>query len=150
MKKLFAFIIAASLIFGLIFISGFNVLNPRECIAADLGPVVAMGTPLVMMSKNSEMVIMGTGFKPDQDLNILFTAPDGLQSDIISDLKPKPKADKTGSWATTWSAGRYVSQNLITGGAYKIVVTDSDFNDIAHIPVFFQKPKEDKEKKKEK
>ena len=95
------------------------------CFAADLGPMVTMGTPLVKMSKKSEVVIMGTGFKPGQEINVLFVSPDGLQSDIGYALKPAPKPDQTGSWTTTWSAGRYVDRKLIDpkGGAYKIIIT---------------------------
>ena len=119
------------------------------CFATDLGPVVSMGTPLVKMSKKSEVVIMGTGFKPGQEINVLFVGPDGLQSDIGYALKPAPKADKTGSWTTTWAAGRYVDRKLIDpkGGAYKIVVTDNEYNPIAHSAVFFQPEKKKKKKK---
>jgi hypothetical protein len=92
---------------------------------------------------------MGTGFKPGQEVRVLFTSPDGLQSDIGYALKPEPKPDKTGSWTATWSAGRYVARKLINpkGGAYKILVTDGDYNPIAHAPVFFQAPKKKKKKK---
>ena len=119
------------------------------CFAADLGPVVSMGTPLVKMSKKSEVVILGTGFKSGQEINILFVSPDGLQSDIGYALKPAPKPDKTGSWTTTWSAGRYVARKLINpaGGAYKIVVSDGEYNPIAHTAVFFQGTKKKKKKK---
>jgi len=117
--------------------------------AADLGPMVTMGTPLVKMSKKSEVVIMGTGFKPGQEINVLFVGPDGLQSDIGYALKPAPKPDMTGSWTTTWAAGRYVDRKLIDpkGGAYKIVVTDGEYNPIAHNAVFFQAEKKKKKKK---
>ena len=120
------------------------------CFAADLGPVVSMGTPLVKMSKKSEVVILGTGFKPGQEINVLFVSPDGLQSDIGYALKPAPKPDQAGSWTTTWAAGRYVDRKLINpkGGAYKIVVTDGEYNPIAHSAVFFQAEKKEKKKKK--
>ncbi len=92
---------------------------------------------------------MGTGFKPGQEVRILFVSPDGLQSDIGYALKPAPKPDKAGSWATTWNAGRYVARKLINpqGGGYKIVVADSEYNAIAQTTVFFQAPKKKKKKK---
>ncbi len=139
MKKIFGCMITVILVVGLMGISGSNFLGPNESIAAD--PILATGTPLVKMSKKSKVVIMGSGFKPGQEVRILFTTPDGLQSDIGYALKPIPKADKTGSWATTWSAGRYVGRKLIKGGAYKILATDADYNPIAHTPVFFQAAK---------
>jgi len=139
MKKIFGCMIAVILVVGLMGITGSNFLGPNESIAAE--PVLSTATPLVKMSKKSKVVIMGSGFKPGQEVRILFTSPDGLQSDIGYALKPTPKADKTGSWATTWSAGRYVGRKLIKGGAYKILATDEDYNPIAHTPVFFQAAK---------
>ena len=124
------------MVVGLMGISGSNFLGPNESIAAE--PVLSTATPLVKMSKKSKVVIMGSGFKPGQEVRILFTTPDGLQSDIGYALKPTPKADKTGSWASTWNAGRYVGRKLIKGGAYKFIATDDDYNPIAHTPVFFQ------------
>ena len=141
MKKLFMSSIALFFIIGI----------TSVCFSADLGPVVSMGTPLVKMAgkKTAGVVIMGTGFKPGQEINILFVSPDGLQSDIGYALKPKPKPDKAGSWTTTWSAGRYVARKLVNpkGGAYKIVVSDAEYNPIAHTAVFFQAPKKKKKKK---
>ena len=98
------------------------------------------------MSKKSQVVIMGTGFKPGQEINILFVSPDGLQTEIGYALKPAPKPDQAGSWTTTWSAGPYVDRKLIDpkGGAYKIMLTDSEYNPISHSSVFFQAEKKRK------
>ena len=141
MKKFFGSTTVVILIVGLMGLMGSNLLGPVKCIAAEMSPVLTMGTPMVQMSKKSEVIIMGTGFKPGQELFVLFTAPDGSQSDVGYALKPEPKADATGSFACTWKAGRYVSKGLITGGAYKIEVTDTDFNPIARGVVFFVKEK---------
>ena len=139
MKKIFGCMMAVFFVVGLMGITGVNFISPDESIAAE--PVLSTATPLVKMSKKSKVVIMGSGFKPGQEVNILFVTPDGLQSDIGYALKPTPKADKTGSWASTWSAGRYVGRKLIKGGAYKILAADADYNPIAHTPVFFQAAK---------
>ena len=147
MKRVIGSLIAVFLIVGFVGITGSNPFGLKECIAGELGPVVTMGTPLVKMSKKSKAVIMGTGFKPGQEVNILFVSPDGLQSDIGYALKPAPKADKTGSWTSTWSAGRYVGRKLIKGGAYKMVVTDQDYKPIGHTAVYFAKPPKKKKKK---
>ena len=136
---------------GSLMVSFFVVGITSLCYASELGPVVSMGTPLVKMAgkKTAGVVIMGTGFKPGQEINVLFVTPDGLQSDIGYALKPAPKPDKTGSWRTTWSAGRYVARKLINpnGGAYKIVVSDGEYNPIGHTAAFFQAPKKKKKKK---
>lgn len=149
MKKFLRCTVAVFMLVGLMGVSSSVLPGSGKCMAADEGPVLTMGTPLVKMSKKSQVVIMGSGFKPGQEVRILITTPDGLQSDIGYALKPEPKADQAGSWATTWDAGRYVSRKLIDpkGGAYKILAADEDYNPIAHAPVFFEAPPAKKKKK---
>jgi hypothetical protein len=115
---------------------------------AEPGPTVVVATPMVKMSKKAELSIVGTGFKPGQEVSLLITTADGLQSDIGYALKPKPVANKIGAWATTWSCGPYISKKLIKEGAYTITVTDSEYTVLAHAPVAFYAEKKEKEKKK--
>lgn len=144
MKKFIGYITAVILILGL---TGSILLGPGNSFAGEMGPTLMIATPLVKMDKKSEVVIMGTGFKPGQEVFILFTTADGYPSDIGYALKPQPKADDTGSFACTWSAGRYVSKGFITGGAYKVEVTDTEFTPLAHSVVFFMPEKKEKKKK---
>jgi len=148
MKKCFGFLIAVFFVVGVIGFSGSSTI----CLAGDTGPVLAMGTPLVKADKKASVVIMGSGFKPGEELSILVTDENGLQTDIGYALKPLPKADATGTWATTWNAGRFVSKKIIGVGPCKITVTDADYNPVAHSVVFFQKveKKDDKGKKDKK
>ena len=139
MKKFLGYMTAVFFILGLMGLTGSSILGPGKCFAAEMGPTLAMGTPMVKMSKKSEVVIMGTGFKPGQELVVLFSTSDGNQSDIGYALKPAPKADQTGSFASTWSAGRYVQKGFIKGGAYKIEVTDAEYNTLAYGVVYFAK-----------
>jgi hypothetical protein len=108
-------------------------------LAAEMGPVLTMATPIVKMNKEAEVVMMGTGFMPNQELNILITAADGTVSNIALDIKPTPKADASGTFGCKWKPKRFLSKKLITGGAYKIEITDTDYNTIAHGVVFFTK-----------
>jgi len=112
------------------------------------GPTVIVADPMVKMDKKAKMSIVGTGFKPGQELSLLITTIDGVQSDIGHALKPSPVANETGAWVTTWSCGRYIDRKLIKEGAYTITVTDSEYNVLAHAPVAFYKAEEKKEKKK--
>jgi len=114
---------------------------------AEPGPTVIVATPMVKMDKKATMSIMGTGFKPGQELNLLITTTDGVQSDIGHALKPSPVVNETGAWTTTWSCGRYIAKKLIKEGAYTITVTDSEYNTLAHTPVAFYKAKEKKKEK---
>ncbi|TET87206.1 MAG: hypothetical protein E3J46_06725 [Desulfobacteraceae bacterium] len=102
-------------------------------------PKVTVITPTVKLSKKATITIKGAGFKPGQEVAILFTAIDGVQSDIDYTLKPKPVADKTGAWLTTWSCGRFVSKKLIKEGTYTLMITDVDYNQIAKAKVTFVK-----------
>jgi hypothetical protein len=125
---------------------GFGTKEAKEGLA-EPGPTMMVATPMVKMDKKANMSIMGTGFKPGQEVSLLITTMDGLQSDIAYYLKPQPVANATGAWMTTWSCGRYISKKLVTEGAYTITVTDSDYNALAHAPVVFYKAEEKKKKK---
>lgn len=144
MKKWFGFLTAVLFVVGVIGFSGSHSI----CLAGDAGPIVALGTPLVKADKKASVVIMGSGFKPGEEVSILVTDASGLQTDIGYGLKPAPKADATGTWGTTWKdAGRFISKKIIGAGPCKITVTDAEYNPVAHTVVFFQK-EEKKEKKK--
>jgi len=149
MKKGMRSLILIILVIAFICFEGLNFPKVDQSVAAEPGPVVAVGTPLVKRGDFAAIVIMGTGFQPGQEIRILFTTPDGQQADIGYALKPEPKPDKTGSWFTTWDASSFVKEKLVTGGAYKLCVADGDYRIITHTPVFFQpeKDKEDKNKK---
>ncbi len=102
-----------------------------------LSPQVSVGTPAVKMSKKAEVNIMGKGFKPDQEINIVLITADGVKTDIGYALKPAPKPDQAGSWTTTWSAGRFVDKKLVRKGANKLVIFDGDYNQLAEGAVIF-------------
>jgi len=142
MKKCFGFLFAVLFVVGIIGSSGISL-------AGDMGPVLALGTPLVKADKKASVVIMGSGFKPGQELSVLVVDENGLQTDIGYALKPVPKPDENGTWATTWNAGRFVSKKIIGAGACKITVTDDEYTPLAHTVVYFQKvEKKDKKDKK--
>jgi hypothetical protein len=145
MKRFFGFLVAVFFVVGAIGFSGISSV----CLAGDVAPVLALGTPLVKADKKASVVIMGSGFKPGEELAVLVTDENGLQTDIGYALKPVPKPDATGTFATTWNAGRFVSKKIIGVGACKITVTDAEYNPVAHTVVFFQKveKKDDKKKK---
>ena len=157
MKKTLIQLLALSLVISLISLAGCTMVKAKdgdtgamaEGQGGALGPVVVAATPNVAMDKKAEVVLMGTGFQPGSEITILITDADGVLTDIGSELEPEPKADETGTWGTTWNAGRYISKKLIKKGAYAIQVTDSDYNPIAVAPVnFYEKPKKDDKKEK--
>ena len=120
MKKLIGGLIAVILIAGLVGCStkgpGKGAAKEGLAVPSEPGPTVMAGTPVVKMSKKSTVVIMGTGFKPGQEVRILLSTWDGVRADIGYALKPEPVANKVGAWVTTFSRGRFGRKQLIKGG----------------------------------
>ena len=152
MKKILYVLMTGMLIVGLMACAAMetgNVVTEEEVDAPGApGPVVMVANPYVKLDSKAKVTIVGNGFEPGQEVSLLFTSADGVQADIGYALKPAPKANKIGAWVTTWSCGRFVKKKLITKGAYKITVTDSDYNAIDHAPVAFYAEKKAKKKKK--
>jgi hypothetical protein len=148
MRKLFYGLMAVIMVFGLMGCATLKGGKPgaEEAITApgQPGPMVVVATPYVKMDKKAKITIVGTGFTPGQEVSLLFTDVNGVQSDIGYALKPQPKANKLGAWVTTWSCGRYISKKLIKEGAYAITVADTDYNLIDHCPVAFYKAEKKK------
>ena len=100
---------------------------------------IVVATSSVKMGKKAEVHIAGSGFAPGQELAILYTDPKGATADLEAYLKPVPKADSKGEFATVWKAGRYVSKKLIQPGVATFRITDSDYDLLAHGSVAFTK-----------
>lgn len=149
MRKSFFAMMAVFMVFGLMGCATPGTEEPMKQEAmtapAQPGPTIAVANPLVKMSKKVNVFITGTGFKPGQEVSILFTTLDGIEADIGYALKPPPKANKIGAWVTVWNASRYVKRKLIKPGTYIITAMDSDFNVLDYTPIVFYS---DKKKKK--
>lgn len=131
--------IVVSIMVFVLTVVGFSSLALGKDKAGQTGPIVEATTP-VKMSKKAKVEIKGKGFQPGQEVNILFTAKDGIQSDIGYALKPAPKADDSGAWATSWSCGRFIKKKMVKdGGVYKVTVTDSEYNPLTHTSISFNK-----------
>lgn len=132
MKRILTIWLTASL--ALLVCAQLNIIESRA-----EGPKVEVVSP-VKMDKKAETTIKGQGFQPGQEVNLLFTAKDGIESDIGYALEPAPKADESGTWSTTWKCGGFIARKLVMEGkSYKIAVTDGDYNPIAHTFVSFSK-----------
>ncbi|MBW1999081.1 MAG: hypothetical protein JRJ29_14100 [Deltaproteobacteria bacterium] len=146
MKKVILGMMATILILGFM---GCSTMGPSEADVAlkvQPGPTMTVATPMVKMHKKAKVTIMGAGFEPGQEIYLLFTDVNGVQSDIGYALKPPPVANDKGAWVTTWSCGRFIKKKLIKEGAYSIMATDKDYNVITQAPVAFYE--EEKKKKK--
>jgi hypothetical protein len=132
MKKITGSLIAVFLVISLM-----GMLAACASLSGGPAPEVSVGTPQVKMSKKAEVVLMGKGFKPGQEVNIVLVTTDGVQTDIGYALKPVPKPDETGSWTTTWNAGVFVAKKLVKKGANKILIFDGDYQQLTQGAVVF-------------
>jgi hypothetical protein len=150
MKRGICALIALIAIIGLMGCShiGLGKGGTEEALApkSEPGPVLMVATQEIKVSSKANVVIMGCGFKPKQEVHILFTTLDGVLSDIEDALNPKPVANEIGAWVTTWTLGGY-SKIMKEEGAYTISVADSDYNFLAHVPIAFYPEKKEKKKK---
>ena len=99
-------------------------------------PIAQVAEP-VKMSKKAKVAINGSGFKPGQEVYIVLTDKNGIESDIGYALKPPPKADGAGNWTTMWSCGRFIARKLVKAGDYKLTVTDMEYNTLTQATVTF-------------
>jgi hypothetical protein len=105
-KSVVKFLLILSII-GLSAIAESGLPWAQECSAAGPQPMVIAATPVVKMGDIGNIILIGTGFKPEEEIYLYFVTPDGQQADLSYALKPAPKPDKTGTWATTWNAKDY-------------------------------------------
>ena len=92
------------------------------------------------MDKKASVMISGKGFTPGQDISLLFTAEDGMQSDIGYALEEAPKADQNGNWRTTWQCYDFIRRKMVKpGSSYRITATDTSYSPLAHTTVTFKK-----------
>jgi len=92
------------------------------------------------MDKKAAVVISGKGFSPGQEINLLLTAEDGMQSDIGYALKDAPNADQNGNWSTTWKCYDFINRKMVkAGSSYKVTATDTSYAPLAHTMITFKK-----------
>lgn len=121
-----------------------------QALKSVLMPSVAALPAVQDLSENAEIVLVGSGFEPGQEVRFLVTTEqEGVRavSDYTYSADPAPMANDSGAWVTTFGAmGRLADKGVITEGVYNIMVTDSDNNPLARVAVAFfdsEKPQEE-------
>ncbi|MCJ7771727.1 MAG: hypothetical protein MUP22_01180 [Desulfobacterales bacterium] len=130
---------------GFIFLAFVLIAASSAQERSQLNPTVVSASPMIMLSKNAQVVIIGSGVEPGQEVRILFKPLDGLLTDIGDYLDQKPVPDKNGNWVTTWTCGSHL-KNDITESAYSIIVSTMEYIPLAHTPIIFYKEKTEKKK----
>lgn len=130
MKKIFCILTVAFVMVGLV-----------GCASTGKGKSNAklmIDPPTVTMSKKATVNLSGQGFMPGEEVVILFTAVDGVVSDIGFALDPQPVVDESGAWTTTWKCGRFISKKLIKEGSYTLKAADAEYNVLTEATVMFK------------
>ena len=169
MKRFKGGLMTVVLVVGLMSFLGYNFLAAVSANAAEKGvkeqkaaapakkakkqgsaPAVTVAPQIVVIGKAVSVDLIGTGFAADQELRILYTDADGMQTDIGYALSPEAKTNKSGAFFTTWTADEFVKANLVKPGAMTLTVTNSEFKPLAETNVFFKAaPKVPKVEKKD-
>jgi len=102
--------------------------------AAAESTVVIEPSTVLKQHKNTKVTIMGSGFKPGQEVRLLITQSDGSISDIGDGLDPEPVANDDGVWATAWTLGSFAHRRIAKPGVYVLKACDADYNVLATVP----------------
>lgn len=107
---------------------------------SDEGPPTLTASGPDILDKKATVVLSGKGFTPGQEITLLFTAADDMQSDIGYALNEAPKADANGNWHAEWECFDFIRRKMVkAGGSYKLTATDSQYTPLAHTMITFNK-----------
>ncbi len=110
----------------------------KKAVKKEPAPVVAVATPVATIAKKVSVDIMGAGYDPGEEVRILFTDAEGMQTDIGYALEPAPTANKSGAFSTTWQVGEFISAKLVTPGVFTLTVTNNEFKPLAQTAIAFK------------
>src|SRR4030067_1807982 len=107
MKRVIYAMVAVMVVVGLMGCAtmGSKKAQGQEAVTSQGGvapTIVSQPSNVLRLDKKTQVVIMGSGFKPGQEVRLVITQKDGSISDISSELDPEPKADEFGVWGTAW------------------------------------------------
>ncbi len=98
-------------------------------------------------SKSTALMLMGSGFPPNQEVRLVISQADGSLSDIGSVTLPDPvKADAFGVWGAqvTVGTGDYLNAAIAkAGGVSTINACDANYNILASSAIGFYNPADD-------
>ncbi len=96
--------------------------------------VVIQPSHVLRLDKSTKVAIMGSGFKPGEEIHLVINQSDGSISDITSELVPEPKANEFGVWGTTWAVGDYASSSVAGAGVYILKACDASYQVLTTVP----------------
>ena len=141
-------LITVSVVFSLQWCVGLTGLPAKAAPDAGGGSLatVQVVSPIAKLHKDTDIVILGAGFEPGQEVRLIVITVDGIRSDIGTRLEPAPVANERGAWITVWDCNRFVRKKLLAEGVFPVIVTDDQYNTLAYAAVAFYdvgKPEEE-------
>ena len=136
MKKFVKWAVVGTMVI-LILAAGCAQITPTSTTGSNLKPSLVVTPSVVPLDKDTQIVILGSDFQPGEPINLMITDKMGNRSGISNVCDPEPVASGMGTWATTFTLGRFASRGMITAGTHKIWVIDSNAATIASAPVAF-------------
>ncbi len=140
MKKLIVVAIVVIAIAGSII--GANIAKGAST-PAPLPNVVLMNPISKSDAKNTKLTLMGSGFAPKIQINLVLETPDGSNTDLTwytMPIDPKGivaaeiKTNEMGTFAAVVDASTFVNKKTIGPGLFTIDVMDVDYNLLATVP----------------
>jgi len=133
-------ILAASLVV-LAVGTNFDIVKSSPASMSEASPTVMVANPILELSSGTQVVIMGSGFEPGQELRLLvhtLNRGNKMTDEIGWALTEDPLvADELGAWITVFTPGRLISKKIITEGVYSITATDNEYTPLAYTAVAF-------------
>ncbi len=138
MKKLIGGLIAAILVAVLVFGTGVGITGASPAGESNPAPTVTVRPTVVELHSKTQLVILGVGFEPGQELAVLLQHADGTVSDITFAVDPETVADEKGNFATLFTVDRF--ERIMAEGVFAFIVTDLNYNALATAPIGFADP----------
>lgn len=106
------------------------------------GPTLKVSPAVAALDRNTDIIIMGSGFTSGQEILIITNDTFGL----TTGLDVRPVSNERGAFAVVWNLGRYARRKIIEAGVHNLRATDRDYNVLASAPLalvdVYKNPKE--------
>lgn len=109
-------------------------------------PVLVVSPTPIPYKRREKVTIAGSGFEPNQEIE-LHIVMGGVPSDVSSIVKPDPKPNEYGAFASEWTLNREIRAKLLEPTAYTLEAVDENGTVLAHAPFVLEKVEEKKKKK---
>ena len=146
MRKLkYVLVFVLVLVLGLIYVVP-AIAGESSAIEEKVTPVLTVWPPIVKLSGETQVTILGSGFEPGQELAFVIPAPDGGATNVNRGLFPvtkydeEPIVDQRGNFAFVLDFGYIRLERVVAEGIWELTVTDSNYNPIAVAPIGIADP----------